>query len=332
MTMTMPMLDRLCLLITLMAWIGFGCTVAPEERAPEFITGNIVWSAPSKSPSQRSPAELPTLNFGVGPWLSPDRMLKAYEPLLEHLQDRTGHQFIMNVSPDYGTLLSDLEAGRLDIAILPSSAYADSLESQPTGLHYLVTSTRSTASGASSPFYYGYIVTALDSPLQNLEGLKGKRFGFVDHKSSSGYRFPLATLLNAGVVPRSDFRDTLFLGTHDAVAAALANETIDAGAIWDEAYDQYTVDGQNPMRIIAKTSPIPEEAWVASSVLEANLREKIKKALLEITRDTKSPVGTPIFSGELRKTGHTAHGSGFYQIMSETKRLVRGYEKTGGPK
>ena len=327
--MTHSLLARIAILA--LAWVSAmqGCSVPPEQRAPEFIHGNVVWSAPSTSSKSSVAPTLPTLNFGIGPWLSPRRMQIAYQALLDHLEHHTGHRFILNMTPDYGTLVDDLKAGRLDLAILPSSAYADTLDSDSSGLHYLVTSTRPTSTGASTPFYYGYIVTQLNSPMMNLSDLKGKRFGFVDRKSSSGYRFPLATLLSAGIVPHRDFKRVVFLGSHDRIATALSDGTIDAGAIWDEAYDQLTSNGKNPMRVLSKTSPIPEEAWVAGSTIKEKLRVQLTETLLSVTPETTSPSGTPLFRGDLRKTGHKAQGSSFYEIMNETKRTVLEYEQAG---
>ena len=132
-----------------------------------------------------------------------------------------------------------------------------------------------------------------------------------------------------GFLPNRDFKSTVFLGSHDKVAQALTEGTIDAGAIWDEAFDQYTTSGSNPMRILSKTSPIPEEAWVASSTLKEKIRAQITETLLSINPESTSPSGTPIFRGDLRKSGHKVQGKSFYEIMNETKRTVIEYEQAG---
>ena len=318
------------LLLALVAVYALACALPPEERPPAFINGDIVWSSPGSQSPPPTAEEKPALDFGIGPWLSPERMERSYRPLLDYIGHHTNHRIILNITPDYSSLIEDLRDGRLDAAIMSSTTFAESIESSPNQIHYLVTSARKTKDGINSPFYYGYIVTAQNSGLRTLRDLKGKRLGFVDEKSASGYRFPLSSLLNSGIIPRQDFLDTRFLGSHDKVADAIVEGTIDAGAIWDHAFEQYQQDHNSPLRILAKTSPIPEEAWVASDALDSETRSRIKELLLKIDSNSTGPNGAKIFGPHNQTSGYSVQGQALYQIINETARAVDDYESEGG--
>ena len=321
--------DRCSWFAALALILTLSCNVPPEERPPEFIQGDRVWSSNSATKAADGADQRPVLNFGIGPWLSPERMEESYRPLLDYLEDRTQHRIILNITPDYSALLTDLKAGRIDVAIMSSMTFAESLGTSPDKITYLVTSTRATADGSNSPFYYGYIVTTKGSKIRTLQDLKGKRFGFVDQKSASGYRFPLASILNAGIDPQKDFSETVFLGSHDSVADALVNGRIDAGAIWDHAFDQYQRDHQAPLALVTKTSPIPEEAWVAGPSADPKVSARIKAILLNIDASSKSPSGQPIFGSHNQTTGYSSQGAGLYQVINENTRIINVYDAKG---
>jgi ABC-type phosphate/phosphonate transport system substrate-binding protein len=73
--------------------------------------------------------------------------------------------------------------------------------------------------------------------------LRGKTIAFVDPGSTSGYVYPMVTLIKKGLVtnrdPKTFFKDAMFAGTHEAALLALLNGSVDVVASFDLAPQQY---------------------------------------------------------------------------------------------
>jgi phosphonate transport system substrate-binding protein len=67
--------------------------------------------------------------------------------------------------------------------------------------------------------------------IKSLKDLKGKRIGFVDKKSSSGYLYPLLALKKIGL-KESDFKSVTFSGSHSKSVDMLNAKEVDAIAVF----------------------------------------------------------------------------------------------------
>ena len=79
--------------------------------------------------------------------------------------------------------------------------------------------------------YTGQIITHVDSGINDLAGLKGKKFAFVDPSSASGFLYPNALLAQNGIDYKTAFFETVFADGHDKVVIAVYNKQVDAGDV-----------------------------------------------------------------------------------------------------
>ena len=151
-----------------------------------------------------------------------------------------------------------------------------------------------------SKTYTGQIITHVDSGIDDLAGLKGKKFAFVDPSSASGFLYPNALLAQNGIDYKTAFSETVFAGGHDKVVIAVYNKQVDAATFGDSVEGQVTdarttvtntlADVMTRVKVISKTPPIPNDTVSVRKGLEPALVTNIRDGLLEVSR---RPMGRP---------------------------------------
>jgi phosphonate transport system substrate-binding protein len=187
----------------------------------------------------------------------------------------------VTVASDYAAVVEALRNRTADLAF-----------THPGG--YVLASREAKATIVAKNLWHGKstftsrIFVRKDGGVRQLEELRGKTIAFVDPTSSSGYIYPMALLIQRGLVknrdPKSFFRDVVFAGGHDAAMRALVNGHVDAIASFDLAREQYLKDPAERERIvfIAETPPIPEAGIAARDGLDPPTLARVRAALLSI--------------------------------------------------
>jgi phosphonate transport system substrate-binding protein len=81
--------------------------------------------------------------------------------------------------------------------------------------------------------YHAIMVARKDSGIRTLEDLKGKKLGYADPDSTSGYLIPAVTLPDAlGTSVEEHFAETGFGGGHENLVLEVVKGTFDAGTTW----------------------------------------------------------------------------------------------------
>jgi phosphonate transport system substrate-binding protein len=89
--------------------------------------------------------------------------------------------------------------------------------------------------------------------------------------------------------PDKDMK-TQFSGGHDATALAVKNKKVDAGAMASEVYERLVnkkMISTDEVIVFFKSDPLPLDPWAYRKDLPQEIKDKVKKALLEI--DKKDP-------------------------------------------
>jgi len=270
------------------------------------------------------------LNFGVTPWANREQMQRDFAPLIKYLSEKLNINVNFTVADSYSQLQIDLKDNKIDIASFSPAAFVDALDEIPNSMTYLCTMLKDNKVNKKRSYYIGYIIVRADSNIRTVKDIKDKSIGFTNRSSASGYRFPLALLLKNGVNPKKYSKSIFFLGNHDAVIEAVANGSVDIGALWDGTFYQRKNEfgGEKAFRIILKTTPIPLDAIVVNSKLDKSLISKIKSILLKMDRNTKTSDGNLVFpeTEGFPFCGFEEKNLSFYNIVRETNRYLRKYE------
>ena len=135
--------------------------------------------------------------------------------------------------------------------------------------------------------FRGALFVREDSSIREPEELSGASIAWVDPDSCAGYLFPRIALAQRGLDPDALFGEQRMLGSHLAVAGAVASKQVVAGA----TYVQLAQDGDDaaplggfsgaevPMRMILTTDAIPGDVIAATREITAESLPVISKSL-----------------------------------------------------
>lgn len=226
-------------------------------------------------------AQARPLHLVLTPSQKPTDLLTAGEEFGQVLGRLLGMPVKVTVASDYAAVVEALRNRTADLAF-----------THPGG--YVLASREAKATIVAKNLWHGKstftsrIFVRKDGGARQLEDLRGKTIAFVDPTSSSGYIYPMALLIERGLVknrdPRSFFREVVFAGAHDAAMRALLNGHVDAIASFDLAREQYLKDPAERERIvfIAETPAIPEAGIAARDGLDPQTFARVRAALISI--------------------------------------------------
>lgn len=190
---------------------------------------------------------------------------------------------------DYDGVIQGLLGGTLDMAWLGASAYAKIYLTNPEAVDVVLVKTNLDGSFA----YHSIGFARKDSGITSLADMKGKKFGFGDPNSTSGYLIPSVEIpqeTGASMKPGDYFGDVVFTGGHEQTIVAVVNKDVDGGVTWADgqgawedgynsgalrkAVDAGIVD-MNDIVEIWKSKPIPEGPIVLRKALPADVKTKM---------------------------------------------------------
>jgi len=226
------------------------------------------------------------------------KVLGSGQPLADLLTKVTGLMFQVSVPTSYAAVIEAMGAENVDIGWLAPFAYVlarDKFQSE-----VILSSVR-----GGSKTYTGQIIVHADSDINSIEGLKGKKFAFVDPGSASGFLYPNALLASKGIDYKTAFSETLFAGGHDKVIIAVYNKQVDGGATFGDSVEGVPTDARTnvvstladvmtKVKVIEKTPPIPNDTVSVRKGLPSALVTQIREGLLAVagTPDGKGLLNT----------------------------------------
>jgi len=253
---------------------------------------------------------IPVYYYGVMPYqkgLPIEYVHALYTPMLTWLGEQSGCQFVIIVGNTYEEMINMLSEGKVQLATLGPVPYITAKDLNPE--IKLLASELSWSKIKKKPVdsYSGYII-ALNSrdDIKTFHDLKGKTFSFVNHKSTSGYIYPLSLLQSEGFTPEEYFGKTFFLGSHPRVTDAIKEGSIDGGATYDFNLEEAIIRYGDIFKIIAESPPIPSEAVAAHPSLPDNICDKIQEALPRID---------PALLKDLHRYGYIIRKDSFYDTI-----------------
>jgi len=212
----------------------------------------------------------------VPPVLSKDSLVNSYARFNEYLARQLGVPVELSVGETYEAVVATTATDDFDAVMLSPYTYAHAQEKRK--LPCLVQMI-----GDGSATSAGYIVVRDDSPIRSMNDLPGARFGFVDRSSTSGYIYPVKTLLDSGIDPKKHLGSFEFLGNHEAVLMAVLERRVDAGATYQGSLAALRRSKDiDPLsfRIIAKTDRTPRDILCVRPDLPAEVQAELQRLLL----------------------------------------------------
>lgn len=223
------------------------------------------------------------LTFG----LVPPATFLGVEPrvnaLVRWLGERAGVSLVRRHARSYDELVKLLRGGHLDVAWLPPIPFAR-LEGEGV-VRALVCAER-----AGRDQYVSVLLTRVDSAIHVLDDIRGKRVGWVDPLSATGYVVPRMRLSTRFSEPSRVFASEAFFGSHAGVARAIVQGLVDVGATYGGFAEDGTLVrgpyldvGADPgtLRVVEAFGAIPPDVVGVGPRVDAPTAEALATAFVD---------------------------------------------------
>jgi phosphonate transport system substrate-binding protein len=225
----------------------------------------------------------------------PQHAPRNSEALRARLARASGLELEFRTAASSSAAIDLVQAGRADAGLLPLFDYlfcADVFGVEPLA-QVLRDGGRTT--------HTGELVVLAGSELRGVSDLRGRRVGYVDRFSVTGFILPAAQIREAGVAVES-----VWLGSHAAVLAAVRDDRVAAGA----TYSGHAATDPR-LRVLASTGTIANEPVFVQASMPADVRQALRNALL-------AERGPSVLGGLAGATGFRAPPAGTYEAALAT--------------
>lgn len=260
--------------------------------------------------------------------------LRNYQCLVDQLPAAIGVEKVsLFPAADYDGVIQGLLGGTLDYAELGASGYAKIYLAKADAVEPILTTVQTDGSTG----YHSIMVARKNSGITKLEDLKGKKLGFADPDSTSGYLVPLVTLPEAiGAPVKEYFGETGFGGGHENLVLEVVKGTFDAGATFGsgvgEFKDGYTsgnlrkmvdkgIVDMNDLVELWKSPLIPNGPIVVRTALNDDMKAKFKQFMMDLPK-TDAACFSAIQGGDF--TGFVEVNSDFYKPIIDARKATIG--------
>ena len=248
------------------------------------------------------------LRFGSVAMDVPAVMHRRLTPLTQYLSESLKRPVSLKLAKDMPGAIRDVSDRRVELAYLTPVAY---IKSHKRGDTQLVAKTVTKGRGS----FKLMIVVRKDSPIKTVAALQGKSFAFGDR----------AALLQRAVVVGSGIKLEMlgsyqFLGHYDNIVRAVMHGEFDAGILKDTKAYKWQEKG---IRILYASDELPPYNIAASSKVDKELIEKIRKAFLKL--DEKNPAHRKVIKAlDIKYDGFAPTSDKEYDVV---RKLVAPFNK-----
>jgi len=267
------------LFVVLSLMVAVSMLLAACGPATPAVTEVPPTEAPTAVPPTEAPTAIPEPAIG-----SPEHPIKVLfvpsvdaqvivaggQVMADALNKATGLTFEVSVPTSYAATIEEVCASPKDtMAFIPALGYV--LGNQLCGIDVAFKADR-----RGVPVYWSAVLVARDSEYQTLADLNGKKWGYVDAGSTSGYMVPMAMWQENGVTPS----ESVETGGHPQAVQALYNGEVDFATVFYNA--PVNPEGKNAWSYqdYLDGKVTPEQFDVPADVLEScKLSDDAKKVL-----------------------------------------------------
>jgi phosphonate transport system substrate-binding protein len=234
---------------------------------------------------------------------------------------------------DYDGVIQGLLGGTLDVAGLGASAYAAVYLKDPEAVEPFLTNVQ-TDGGTG---YYAIMLARKDSGMTTLADMKGKKLGYADPDSTSGYLVPVVSLpKDIGMPVEEFFSETGFGGGHENLVLAVLDGKFDAGTTWgsgvgefSEGYtsgnirsmvDKGLLDMEDVVELW-KSPLIPNGPLVMRKTLSQEMKDKIVAFYTDLPKSDYECFRS-VENGDFK--GYTPVTQEFYQTIIDARKSTIG--------
>lgn len=274
-----------------------------------------VFSIVGCSTKTETKKEEKVIKMGFVPLKNSEKLVEDLKPISDYLSERLGVKVEAFTASNYIGVVEGLGSGSVDFGIIPP--FSSLLAQKQSNAKPILTS----KGKSGKPGYTAELYVRKDSGIKSLQDVKGKKVAFVDPSSSSGYIYPGAMLVNAGLNLDKDI-SYQFSGGHDKSLQLLLNKDVDVIATFDGVEDRYAKDfpqAKTDIQKLATSDMIPGVMVTTSDKMDKELQKKLEQALRDIEKDPKMK---ELFTKMFSITGFTDVDQDAYKKVEATAKIM----------
>ncbi len=222
-----------------------------------------------------------TLRFAVLPLYPASTIYQRYEPLMRYLSGKTGYEFKLVIPRDFDDFFQTVKSGAIDFSYQNPYVFAQIDRDYSIKAIAATLSEPGDEAGGGAAFR-GVIITRTDSPIQTLDGLKGKRVMIVSRRSAGGFLSQKIYLARHGISAENDLT-IIDAKRQEKVILGVYNGEVDAGFVRETALQVLKDEiDMGQIRILTATSQLPN--WPIAWTKKSNpaLAQKVRQLLLSL--------------------------------------------------
>jgi phosphonate transport system substrate-binding protein len=232
--------------------------------------------------------QYPEITMGVITEENVEDRAKRWTPVREYLTKELGVPVKWREATDYAGVIEALKAKKIELAWFGPASFARAwIVTKEQAVPLVAEIDKDGGFG-----YFGVIIVKKDSAYKSIDDLKGKRFGFADPNSTSGYQAPRFFLTEQGYNPDEFFGTTAFSGSHENSVKMLYEGNFDAVATWwtnDKKSNMSRMENKGMIkpdgyRIIWKSPRLPSDPFTVPAWLPDQMQKDIKAVLLDMPK------------------------------------------------
>lgn len=260
-----------------------------------YLVITIIVSGCSNIDNVKHPKEAYTpksLTVGFIPSQNVQILNAKVKPLQQLLSDELEVPVKVHIATNYNTMIEGLKSKKIDIAFISPVSYTLAHDAHAADVllkskGYLVDN-KGNQTHHLVDYYRSQIVVRKDSNINHLKDLKDKKIALQDVESTSGYIYPLATLMEKGI-KKSDIQIQQVKG-HDQGLIALLNHDVEAVATYQDARADLKKDDPDiyqETKVIYRTKKIPNDTISVRNDMSNKWKNKISQAFINISHTKK---------------------------------------------
>jgi len=260
--------------------------------------------------------------------------LRNFQCMTEKLPSVLGVEKVsLFPAADYDGVVQGLLGGTLDYAELGASAFAKVYLAKADAVEPILTTVQTDGSSG----YYSIMVARKDSGITKIEDIKGKKLGYADPDSTSGYLVPLVTLPEALGAPVDQVvASTGFGGGHENLVLEVVKGTFDVGTTWGSGVGEFK-DGYSSGNLrkmvdkgilnmddlveVWKSPLIPNGPVVVRTSMNEDMKTKFKEFMMGLP-ESDPACFSAIQGGDFK--GFTEVNVDFYKPIIDARKATIG--------
>jgi phosphonate transport system substrate-binding protein len=260
--------------------------------------------------------------------------LRNFQCMTEKLPAALGVEKVsLFPAADYDGVVQGLLGGTLDYAELGASAFAKVYLAKEDAVEPILTTVQTDGSSG----YYSIMVARKDSGITKIEDVKGKKLGYADPDSTSGYLVPLVTLPEALGAPVDQVvASTGFGGGHENLVLEVVKGTFDVGTTWGSGVGDFK-DGYSSGNLrkmvdkgvlnmddlveVWKSPLIPNGPIVVRTSMNDDMKTKFKQFMVDLPKSDPACFSA-VQGGDF--SGYTEVNVDFYKPIIDARKATIG--------